>query len=251
MTKTKDNSVTEIPVPQVLGEACLRSQGIVLIVGNRNSTIEKTLESLQKKWNEIHKSASLLVSRDGLSVLSKSGFQVCAYESLLEPRQRNAVKESSVAVFENIQFEDELSNATNLYEDGRLILLHVSAPSLVSALHRLFGLALQTKNLHLLWRLIDGLTLMFSQTRIINGQNESLLAHEIVLASSEVKKCLWAGELNDFEELMKNAGENSGILTLNQSLLQLLIRRRIEIKTAFEVSRDPVDLDHLLKKVGV
>ncbi|MGE5085298.1 MAG: hypothetical protein ACM3MG_03295 [Bacillota bacterium] len=48
-----------------------------------------------------------------------------------------------------------------------------------------------------------------------------------------------------------NAPENSGILTLNQSLLQHLIRRRIDLKTAFETSREPDHLDQLLKKVGI
>jgi twitching motility protein PilT len=33
--------------------------------------------------------------------------------------------------------------------------------------------------------------------------------------------------------------------------LQNLIRRKIDIKSAFEVSQDPDGLDHLLKKVGI
>lgn len=58
-------------------------------------------------------------------------------------------------------------------------------------------------------------------------------------------------DLKSLENLLTQAPENSGILTLNQSLLQHLIRRRVDLKTAFEVSRDPDNLDQLLKKVGI
>ncbi|MEK6774989.1 MAG: hypothetical protein AABY64_13690 [Bdellovibrionota bacterium] len=251
MTRVKDNSAFDFLLPQVLVEASLRQQGIILIVGNRNSSIEKTLDLLGQKWKEKKINSMTYVTRDGSPTLGKNGFHICTYDNILESNHRLAVKESSVVIFENIQFEDELSHAINLYEDGRLVVLHLSAPSLISALHRLFGLAMPTQNPHLLWRLIDGLAVMFSQTQISNAQSEFVLANEIVLASSEVKKILWSKDLTEFEELMKNAGEHSGIVTMNQSLLQLLVKRRIEIKTAFEVSRDPVDLDHLLKRVGV
>lgn len=251
MIKNKDVIHSDFPLPQVLVESCTQRQGIVLIVGNRFAQINKVLESMKKRWEQSHEGMHLFVTRDENSELEKNNFQITSYENLSESKTRKKVNESSVVVFEDIQFEDELSTVANLCESGRLVVAHVNTHSITSAMHRIFGLALQTQNPHLLWRIIDGFNLLYSQTRIVNSKMESVFTNEIVLASSEVKKCLWLGNLNEFEDLMKNSGENSGIVTMNQSLLQLIIRRRIEIKTAFEISRDPDDLDHLLKKVGV
>lgn len=250
MTREKENVSQDIPIPQILVESYQREHGIILMVGNRNSSVEKTLEFLFHRYKKNNNNSCVYISRDEQPAESfKQFFHICTYGNRSAPAHLKFLKEASVVILENIQHEEELSAAVNLYEEGRLVILHLSAPSLISALHRICDLALRTQNSHLLWRVVDGLTLLFNQTKI--SQAETVFAHEVVLVSPEVKKCLWLGELKDFEELTKNAGEHSGILTLNQSLLQLLIRRKIEIKTAFEISRDPVDLDQLLKKVGV
>ncbi len=39
--------------------------------------------------------------------------------------------------------------------------------------------------------------------------------------------------------------------TLNQSLFQAVIQRKIDIKTAFTVSPEPEKLDLMLKKAGI
>ena len=249
--KINENLSQEIAIPQVLVDACLKKKGLILLVGNRYSHINKTLASLRKKWEQALTGASVCLAREEFAELEKYKYTICSYGNLNEAKTRRLISESSVLVFENILFEDELMAAVNFCEEGRLVIVHISSSSIINALHRVYGLALQTQNPHLLWRVIDNLNLLFSQTTIALPKMEAAYAHELVLASSEVKRCLWQGQLSEFEELMKNSGENSGIVTMNQSLLQLIIRRRIEIKTAFEICRDPIDLDHLLKKVGV
>jgi len=249
----RENSGSDVPVPSVLTDICIRPQGLVLLVGNRFSKVEETFEVLQKRWVDQEKRQGVLVLREGHEGTPQSSFEIRTYQNFLAPqdKNKNLLKQASVLIFENVQNQEEVRNAINLYEEGRTVIVHVSAPSLLSALHRVYGLAEQSHDSHLVWRLVDGLVLLVSQTRIANPHKEAAFAHEIVLVSPEVKQCLWSAQLSAFEELMKNAHENSGVVTLNQSLLQLLIRRKIEIKTAFEVSRDPVDLDHMLKKVGL
>lgn len=45
--------------------------------------------------------------------------------------------------------------------------------------------------------------------------------------------------------------ENFNIRTLNQVLIQGIIRRKIDMKTAFAASPHPEGLDHMLKRIGV
>ena len=71
------------------------------------------------------------------------------------------------------------------------------------------------------------------------------------MASPEVKNLLLEESLQDFEKFFKASEENSGVLNLNQSLMQLLLRRKIEISKALQITRDTVELDERLKKVGL
>jgi len=45
--------------------------------------------------------------------------------------------------------------------------------------------------------------------------------------------------------------DNFNVRTLNQVLLQGIIRRKIELKTAFAASAHPEGLDHMLRRIGV
>jgi twitching motility protein PilT len=76
-------------------------------------------------------------------------------------------------------------------------------------------------------------------------------AHEVALMTPQMKAHLENQDIRALETQLRQAPDNSGLISLNQSLLQNLIRRKIDIKSAFEVSQDPDGLDHLLKKVGI
>jgi len=227
-------------------DECQRRQGLVLLVGQRKSGLEMTLQSLQKKWSQENKKSVLILRQIANQAAQANVFHL-SYENRFDVKNLQLVQAADVLVFENIQFDHELQSAVAQYEEGRLVILHVAAPSLLSALHRLYGLAAGEVGHHMIWRMVDGLQLMFSQTLI---QNEKI-AHEIVLVSTDIKKILQQRNLVEFETMITQAQENSGIVSLNQSLIQLLIRRQIEVKTAFEVTRDPMDLDLKLKKVGL
>ena len=45
--------------------------------------------------------------------------------------------------------------------------------------------------------------------------------------------------------------EKLGMMTMNQSLMNLVLKRKVDIKEAFMFSPDPGELDSLLKKVGI
>jgi hypothetical protein len=43
----------------------------------------------------------------------------------------------------------------------------------------------------------------------------------------------------------------AGMVTMNQSLMSLLLKRKIDMKIGFEASPDPEELDQMLRKAGV
>lgn len=88
--------------------------------------------------------------------------------------------------------------------------------------------------------------------KLINGIESSLCGvFELVLLNQKLKQLLLDGQFQKIEEFIESTSEKTGMKTLNQSLFQAVIQRKIDIKTAFTVSPEPEKLDLMLKKAGI
>ncbi|MGE0632026.1 MAG: ATPase, T2SS/T4P/T4SS family [Pseudobdellovibrionaceae bacterium] len=87
--------------------------------------------------------------------------------------------------------------------------------------------------------------------RLSSYSNQIIPSFELLVGTPEVRAAIEKRAWNQVAEIMKTTGEKTGMRTLNQSLLQHLLRRKIEMRTAFELSPEPEELDRLLAKVGI
>lgn len=240
----------EVVLPTPAYEIIQKDDGLVLIVGQRHSKVDRTLEQMKKRWHEQGQKHVVSILRENFSS-EITTFKNLTYENMNQSQNAHFLKKADVVIFENIEFDHELEKAIHLCEEGRTVIVHFSCPNLLSALHRVYSLLSRPGGMHWRWRFVESLQYLLSQTHMLNAQKESIWAHEFVLVSPEVKEYLLDESLHSFEKFLKTAEENSGILNLNQSIMQLLLRRKIEISRAFQLTRDPVDLDQRLKKVGL
>ena len=103
-----------------------------------------------------------------------------------------------------------------------------------------------------LWvRFVDQISTVLNQKII--GLAEGVI-HEILILKNEQRKVLL--NLIDINSNIKNIFKKeieslNYYQSYNQSILQAIVRRRIDVKTAFSVSNDPDDLDQQLKKMGL
>lgn len=242
---------TDINVPPILIENLQREHGIVLFSGNRNSGIEKTFKVIADKIQRQNSHSSGTIVLKDNSEFSDKFWQAITYDDLILKPLNEASKNSDYFIFENISKPVEFEAALEIAEDGRFVFMHFSCVGVINALHRIFGFYQPPQREHVLWRFLDEAFLFYSQVEVLGDVEGSHLAGEIVLLSPELKKTLFSIDIQSFSQKVKELNEDSGVVTLNQSLLQLLIRRKISIKKAFETTRDPMDLDLLLKKVGI
>lgn len=244
-------NIENISVPPILMDNLNRSHGVILFSGNRYSGYEKTFKVISDKIkNEQLGSMGTIVLKDKTDYQDSFWKPITYDDLILRPLDENT-KKSDYFIFENISKPIEFEAALEIAEDGRFIFMHFSCTGVMNGLHRLFSFYQNEQRKHYLWRLLDETFLFYSQIEIQGENNLSQLAGEIILLNQDLKKIVIEGGIHLFEERIKQLNEDSGIVTLNQSLLQLLIRRKISLKKAFEVTRDPNDLDALLKKVGI
>lgn len=89
-------------------------------------------------------------------------------------------------------------------------------------------------------------------TRILPGVDGSAqTALEFVVASGNLKASLARGAFDEARAEVKAHADKTGVRSLNQSILNLLLKRKVDLKTGFAVSLYPDELDEMLKKVGI
>ncbi len=240
-------------IPAQLTEHLLKDQGLILINGTRHSLLENTVLALQKKVSESSKKRIFTIIKEGTRWTDlKLSSSMTLPQLQADQQSRADLFKSDIVFFENILNISEMELALRLCEEGRLVIVHFMSPSILSSLHRLFEfIESDSVRSHFVWRFAESLTLLYGQTFVGQPDKDVLMAFEMYLATPELKKLIQSMDLKKCEDFMKSPSENSGFVTLNQSLIQLLLRRKIDLKKAFEVSRDPSDLDSLLKKVGL
>jgi twitching motility protein PilT len=87
--------------------------------------------------------------------------------------------------------------------------------------------------------------------RLLRGTAGSLVpVYELLVSSPTIRKVIRDEKFDTIWSAM-SGGENVGMQTFNQSLVQQLLAQHIDMKTAFSVSADPEDLNVLLARAGV
>lgn len=221
-------SNTQVVWPQAVQDCLQRQEGLILWSGTRHSRL-----------------GALELSLKNLSLN-----RVFSTDKHLGLRGSEA-QSADVVVYRGMCEMGSTMDLLHLSEEGRMVIQIVMAPSVISSLHKVLSVLQSEKNSHQLWRYVDQLQLMVNQVHLIDTHQRDFFAHEVVLGTPGVKKLLLDAQVSTIESQLRENAENQGMVSLNQILLQLMIRRKIDLKTAFLKTRDPDNLDSLLKRVGI
>jgi len=248
-----DGGRQEIPLPPSLLETCQRMKGLVLLSGPGEAGQVWALHRILQKLSEEKSFVGVVFSRKAFPQVREA--QGCylyhSGEFTHADEKESLMAGVDMVVFDGYSDEESLPEALSLAERGVFVIHSMKAPSVTNALRRAVSVLADRYSDHGAPRLAEALSLAAGQYAMPGLSGEKIFAHEVLLMKPQVRALIEAEDLKGLEQLLTHSPENSGILTLNQSLLQHLIRRRVDLKTAFEASRDPDNLDQLLKKVGI
>ncbi len=154
-----------------------------------------------------------------------------------------------IVFFDELRHQEDLISILNAIDERRLVIAGVSAATAVEGLAKV--LQLISGNSFLLYRWVKSLKLILSQIPLRCQNPGGLYGSEVISVTQEVEGHLQDGNLKAVEKLLCASETGTGIQNLNQSLLHHLLKRKIDMRTAFSLSNTPDELDLLLKKVGV
>ncbi len=216
--------------PQILLDQIARMEGLIMISGSRQADPLNVVKAIRRQ----HPDKKIIITDD------------------LSAKKRNPELDNADIIIYHGRCEKEAMLAIlDICEEGRLVVQILMAPSVVCGIHKVMTALSGSEETHLLWRYVDQLSIMINQMQINGIHDVAITAHEMILGTPQIKNLLLAKKISELEQGLKEGQEDRGMVSFNQVLLKLLIRRKIDLKVAFLKTRDPEHLDQLLKKVGV
>lgn len=243
----------EVQLPPALVDTCMRMKGMVLLSGPGEAGQVWALHRILQKLSEERAFVGVVFSRKAFPQVRevKACYLYHSGEFARAEEKESLMAGVDMIVYEGFADDHSFEEALALAERGYFVVYSMKAPSVTNALRRCLSVLSEKYGRHGAPRLAEVLSLASGQYPVEGTGGEKVFAHEVMLMKPQVRALIEAEDMKSLEALILSSAENTGILTLNQSLLQHLIRRRVDLKTAFEVSRDPDNLDQLLKKVGI
>lgn len=231
----------------ILTESVLKTQGLNLVVGPRRSGKTSALQQILAAAQNRKK--VIAVYSDVETPEWPAQGNVLSQFSTSQLKSHGVFKSADLVLIDSAQLEFcEL--AVRLTEEGRSVVLNLPFWNVSMGLQRMMDL--MEGSLDSRARRLSSVLQMAVGLRVLPGIDVPLQgAFELLLADQSVQKALRELDFEQISDLMRSSAEKTGMRTLNQTLFQLLMKRKIGLKAAFEASPAPEELDSLLKKVGI
>lgn len=239
--QAEDNSKWELPA--ILNAQFAKESGLTLVVGPTRSGRTAFLQKLCKDLVKDHRRAVIYAS-PAQDFLPQAGVTRVSMSTLAQYGQGH--EPPGYVVIDSSE-ENLLPAAIRIVEQGAQVIWTLGGSDVVSALRRVSFRPADG----LYERLIEALQTSVAVRLIPAIEGGVLPVLEMIAMNSAVKERLQGKDFVGALSLVNELAERSGTRTLNQCLLNHLLKRKIDLKTGFAASLYPDELDAMLKKVGV
>lgn len=240
---SKATNITHIQNP-AYWEALQNKSGLHLITGfkqnGKSTLIRELVEDMKKNSPQqivLHSEASVLTQSLNENIFLL-GMDTLSWDTT------HPFYDGVEVVIVDVNAMSNWEKWIHFAEEGKKVFVSLSASSIENILLQLKSQMI--KDVALWSRFILQLTTILNQK--IVGISEGSV-HEIAVFKKEGRENLL--NLSAPHISKKDLENHNHYQSYNQSIIQAIVRRRFDVKTAFAISNDPEELDQMLKKMGL
>lgn len=240
---------TTTPAPEVVGvprevlDAIDSGRGLVLCVGERGLGRGELMATLLQRVAG-DESSFVVVCDDEPMQLTDAAAMVVQRRYGVDPEVRAAALRSVVQQDPDVLFvadvgsPDTFELALRAAEGGRLVVAYLDAENVVAALSRVLDFYPEYELPRVRSSLAAVLRVVLVRQLLESVEpGASVAATELLVVGDAAREALCAGSLEDLDLLLRSSEGGSGH-SLDQSMLQLLQRRRVALPDVFARSRE-------------
>ena len=247
----------DLTLPQAVGELTRLPHGLVLVTGPTGSGKSTTLASLVDKINQeqfghiitledpiefVHSHKNCIVNQR--EVGADTGSYTDAMKYLLR-------QDPDVALLGELRDLETIEAALVTAETGHLVCATLHTNSAIATINRLVSVFPSDQQERVRVQLSFTLQAVLSQRLLPAIGGGRVVACEFLLMTPGIRNLIREGKLHQIESMMQVGQDKSGMITINQSLVQLLLKRKISLETAFETSASADQLEKMMKHAGL
>ncbi len=248
---------TDLGLPPAVAELTNLPYGLVLVTGPTGSGKSTTIASLIDKINEEHW-GHIISLEDPIEFIHQHknciinqrevGADTAAYKTAMRYLLR---QDPDYCMLGELRDLDTIETALTVAETGHLVFATLHTNSAVQTINRLVSVFPPEQQERIRIMLSFSLQGVISQRLLPAVQGGRVAAVEFLAMTAPIRNLIRENKLHQVASMMQVGQDKSGMVTMNQSLMSLLVRRKVDLKTAFAASPEPEVLDQMLKKAGI
>ncbi|MFV0342916.1 MAG: type IV pilus twitching motility protein PilT [Anaerocolumna sp.] len=247
-----------IPTPEDLGvpdsviSLTKKKRGLVLVTGptgsGKSTTLASLIDVINTKYNKhiitledpieyLHRHKNAVVNQREIGIDSNS------YSNAL----RSALREDpDVILVGEMRDLDTISIAITAAETGHLVFSTLHTIGAASTIDRIIDVFPPHQQQQIRIQLASVLESVVSQQLIPNSEgNGRVAAFEILHANSAIKNLIREAKLHQITSIIQT-NKKQGMMTMDDAIYELYLRRQIDAENALNFSQDPVALEKRL-----
>jgi twitching motility protein PilT len=248
---------SDLNLPDTIADLTNLPFGLVLVTGPTGSGKSTTIASMLDKINT-ERFGHIVTMEDPIEFVHthkncivnqrEIGTDTFGYKSAMKYLLR---QDPDYCLLGELRDLETIEAALNTAETGHLVFGTLHTNSAVSTINRIVNVFPSEQQERIRVLLSFTLQAVISQRLLPSLQGGRVAAIEFMLMTTSIRNLIREGKLHQVPAMMQVGQERSGMITMNQSLMNLIIKRKIDVKTAFASSPDPDQLDGLLKRAGI
>ncbi|MCB0364758.1 MAG: type IV pilus twitching motility protein PilT [Bdellovibrionaceae bacterium] len=231
--------------------------GLVLVTGPTGSGKSTTIAALIDKINR-ERRGHIITLEDPIEYVHghkncivnqrEMGSDTLGYSSALKAVLR---QDPDICLMGELRDLETIEAALVIAETGHLVFGTLHTNSAVQTINRIVSVFNAEQQARIRVQLSFTLNAVISQRLIPGTKGGVIPAVEFLLMNTTIRNLIRENKLHQVYGMMQVGQDKTGMITLNQSLLNLILKRKVDIRSAFSVTPDPEELDKLLKQAGI
>jgi twitching motility protein PilT len=246
----------ELTLPPVTNELMKLSKGLVLVTGPTGSGKSTTLASMVDFLNE-HRTGHIVTIEDPIeyvhyhkqSIVNQReiGTDTNSFPTALKYVLR---QDPDIILIGEMRDLETIQAALTIAETGHLVLATLHTTDAASSVNRIIDVFPPHQQQQIRSQLSFVLQAVFAQQLLPHSSGSGrLLACEVLVVTPAVRNLIREMKLEQVYLSIQTGGK-FGMQTMNQSLYDLYMSKKITYQTAIDSSMDPDDLKRILQKTA-
>ena len=247
-------SFEQLRLPQVVAKLCERPRGLILVTGPTGSGKSTTLAAMLDRINAT-RAHHILTLEDPIEFVHRN------QKALVNQREIQADTHSfgnalrvalrqdpDVVLIGEMRDLETIEAALRIAETGHLTFATLHTNSAASTVNRIIDVFPAHQQAQIRTQLSLVLEGVLSQSLLPRKGGGRVMAMEILIPNAAIRNLIRDDKVHQIYSSMQTGQDKFGMLTFNQSLVQLTMSRQIDAQTALTASSLPDELQELLRR---